>query len=98
MPRSRNKASDKTLAADVAAAGDVVASGRHFTHFDASGQAQMVDVGGKEVTKRVARAAGRIAMNASTLAMVREGTAKKGDVRPSRRQSGRPTSFRSRIR
>ena len=80
MPRSRNKASDSTLAADRMAAGDVRASGAHFTHFDASGQAQMVDVGDKDVTKRVARAAGHIAMNASTLAMVREGTAKKGDV------------------
>jgi cyclic pyranopterin phosphate synthase len=80
MPRSRNKASDDTLAAGRTAAGDVRATGAHFTHFDASGQAQMVDVGDKDVTKRVARAAGRIAMNASTLAMVREGTAKKGDV------------------
>ena len=40
----------------------------------------MVDVGAKDVTKRVARAAGRIAMLPATLAMVREGTAKKGDV------------------
>ncbi len=34
----------------------------HFTHFDEAGQAHMVDVGGKEVTHRVARAVGRIAM------------------------------------
>ena len=40
----------------------------------------MVDVGAKDVTRRVARAGGRIEMNASTLAMVREGTANKGDV------------------
>jgi cyclic pyranopterin phosphate synthase len=40
----------------------------------------MVDVGAKDVTRRVARAGGRIAMRAETLAMVREGTAKKGDV------------------
>jgi cyclic pyranopterin phosphate synthase len=40
----------------------------------------MVDVGDKDVTRRVARAGGRIAMSAATLAMVREGTAKKGDV------------------
>jgi cyclic pyranopterin monophosphate synthase len=80
MPRSRNKASDNTLAAGRAAARHVEASGAHFTHFDASGQAQMVDVGDKEVTRRVARAAGRIAMNPSTLAMVRDGIAKKGDV------------------
>ena len=52
----------------------------HFTHFDAAGQAHMVDVGAKEVTRRVARAGGRIAMSRETLALIREGTAKKGDV------------------
>jgi len=40
----------------------------------------MVDVGGKEVTQRIARAGGRITMAAATLAMVRDGSAKKGDV------------------
>jgi cyclic pyranopterin phosphate synthase len=40
----------------------------------------MVDVGAKDVTRRVARATGRIAMNAATLAAIRGGTAKKGDV------------------
>jgi len=40
----------------------------------------MVDVGDKDVTRRVARAGGRIAMSAATLAMVREGSAAKGDV------------------
>ena len=40
----------------------------------------MVDVGDKDVTKRVARAGGRIAMSAQTLGLVRSGTAKKGDV------------------
>ena len=79
MPGSRNKTLGRT--ADDRAGGDGVrASGAHFTHFDASGQAHMVDVGDKDVTKRVARAGGRIAMDAATLAMVREGTAKKGDV------------------
>src|SRR3954454_21076879 len=52
----------------------------HFTHFDAAGQAHMVDVGGKDVTRRVARAGGRIAMQRDTLALIREGTAHKGDV------------------
>ncbi len=52
----------------------------HFTHFDASGQAHMVDVGGKDVTRRVARAGGRIVMAASTLALIASGTAAKGDV------------------
>jgi cyclic pyranopterin monophosphate synthase len=51
-----------------------------FTHFDAAGQAQMVDVGGKDVSKRVARAAGRILMLPETLALIREGKASKGDV------------------
>ena len=40
----------------------------------------MVDVGGKDVTRRVARAGGRIVMQPATLAAIRAGTAKKGDV------------------
>lgn len=51
-----------------------------LTHFDADGQAHMVDVSGKDVTHRVARAAGRIRMKPETLALIREGNAKKGDV------------------
>jgi len=51
-----------------------------LTHFDAQGAAHMVDVGAKDETPRVARAAGRIAMRPETLALVRAGTAKKGDV------------------
>lgn len=51
-----------------------------LTHFDANGQAHMVDVSGKDVTHRVARAAGRIRMKPETLALIREGNAKKGDV------------------
>jgi cyclic pyranopterin phosphate synthase len=51
-----------------------------FTHFDAAGQAQMVDVGGKDVSRRVARAAGRILMRPETLALIRDGRASKGDV------------------
>jgi cyclic pyranopterin monophosphate synthase len=52
----------------------------HFTHFDAAGQAHMVDVAAKDVTKRVARAGGRITMLPETLALIRNGSAKKGDV------------------
>ena len=52
----------------------------HFTHFDAAGQAHMVDVAAKDPTRRVARASGRIAMQSKTLALVRAGSAKKGDV------------------
>jgi cyclic pyranopterin phosphate synthase len=40
----------------------------------------MVDVGGKDVSRRVARAAGRILMRPETLALIREGKASKGDV------------------
>jgi cyclic pyranopterin monophosphate synthase len=52
----------------------------HFTHFDHAGQAHMVDVASKAPTKRVARAGGRIVMRADTLALIRRGDAKKGDV------------------
>jgi len=51
-----------------------------FTHFDAEGQAHMVDVGAKEHTHRIAVATGRIVMRAETLALIQGGTAKKGDV------------------
>jgi cyclic pyranopterin phosphate synthase len=51
-----------------------------LTHFDAQGQAHMVDVGGKNATHRVAVAAGRIEMLPATLAIIESGTAKKGDV------------------
>ena len=51
-----------------------------LTHFDAQGQAHMVDVGGKASTRRVAVATGRIEMLATTLALIESGSAKKGDV------------------
>jgi cyclic pyranopterin phosphate synthase len=51
-----------------------------LTHFDAQGAAHMVDVGDKAETKRLARAAGRIVMKPATLALIRAGTAAKGDV------------------
>lgn len=51
-----------------------------FTHFDAEGQAHMVDVGDKDVTERIAVASGGIRMQARTLAMILEGGHKKGDV------------------
>lgn len=55
-------------------------SNQNLTHFDASGQAHMVDVGDKAHTKRIAVAAGSISMHASTLALIKQGDAKKGDV------------------
>jgi cyclic pyranopterin monophosphate synthase len=51
-----------------------------LTHFDAQGQAHMVDVADKPATRRVAVAQGRIRMLPATLALIREGNAKKGDV------------------
>lgn len=51
-----------------------------LTHFDAQGQAHMVDVGAKAATHRIAVATGRIEMKPETLALVESGTAKKGDV------------------
>jgi cyclic pyranopterin phosphate synthase len=51
-----------------------------LTHFDAAGQAHMVDVGSKAITQRRAIAQGRILMQPATLELVRAGNAKKGDV------------------
>ena len=51
-----------------------------LTHFDAQGQAHMVDVAAKAHTHRVATAEGRIEMLATTLALIESGNAKKGDV------------------
>jgi cyclic pyranopterin monophosphate synthase len=51
-----------------------------LTHFDAQGQAHMVDVSDKPVTARVAVARGHVVMSAATLDLITSGTAKKGDV------------------
>jgi cyclic pyranopterin phosphate synthase len=51
-----------------------------LTHFDGAGQAHMVDVGAKAVTTRVARVQGHIRMAPATFALIRGGSAKKGDV------------------
>lgn len=51
-----------------------------LTHFDATGQAHMVDVGEKQETHRIAIAAGTIRMQPQTLAIIQSGSAKKGDV------------------
>ncbi|HSI95877.1 MAG: cyclic pyranopterin monophosphate synthase MoaC [Methylophilaceae bacterium] len=51
-----------------------------FTHFNAAGQAHMVDVGEKAETHRVARASGSIRMQPATLKLIQQGDAKKGDV------------------
>jgi cyclic pyranopterin phosphate synthase len=51
-----------------------------LTHFDAHGQAHMVDVGDKAETERTAVATGHIVMQPATLALIERGDAKKGDV------------------
>ena len=51
-----------------------------LTHFDAQGQAHMVDVSDKPVTARVAVARGHVVMSAATLDLITSGPAKKGDV------------------
>lgn len=54
-------------------------SGR-LTHFDQAGNAAMVDVSDKAATARTATARARVVMQPETLAMIRAGTARKGDV------------------
>jgi len=51
-----------------------------LTHFDAQGQAHMVDVAGKADSHRIGIAGGRIEMLPATLAIIETGTARKGDV------------------
>ena len=51
-----------------------------LTHFDAHGQAHMVDIATKAPTHRIAVAQGRIVMNPATLSIILAGNAKKGDV------------------
>jgi cyclic pyranopterin monophosphate synthase len=51
-----------------------------LSHFDEAGQALMVDVSEKPVTSRSATAVGNIKMSTQTLGIIKEGTAKKGDV------------------
>ena len=51
-----------------------------LTHFDAKGDAHMVDVSDKPSTARIAVAEGAVRMTPETLAMIIEGRAKKGDV------------------
>ena len=59
-----------------------------LTHLDETGAAHMVDVGDKAVTTRTAVAEGAVTMKPETLAMIREGLAKKGDVIATARIAG----------
>ena len=51
-----------------------------LTHFNQTGDAHMVDVGGKNISHRIAVSEGRIRMLPETLAMIQQGSHKKGDV------------------
>lgn len=59
---------------------NTAASASPLTHFDAQGQAHMVDVGAKASTHRVAVAEGVIWMQPATFDLIRQGQARKGDV------------------
>ena len=64
------------------------AAGGALTHIDPSGEANMVDVGDKAETVRVATAEGTVRMRPETLALIRQGNAKKGDVIGTARLAG----------
>jgi cyclic pyranopterin phosphate synthase len=59
-----------------------------FTHFDDKGQPRMVDVSDKPVTLRTATARGHVLVSAETLALIRSGGGKKGDVLAAARLAG----------
>jgi cyclic pyranopterin phosphate synthase len=59
-----------------------------LTHLDSRGEAHMVDVASKPATERIAIAEGRVVMQPATLAIVRKGNAKKGDVLGTARIAG----------
>ncbi|HKY17729.1 MAG TPA: cyclic pyranopterin monophosphate synthase MoaC, partial [Rhizomicrobium sp.] len=59
-----------------------------LTHLDQSGQARMVDVGGKPVTVREAVAEGRVRMAAESLRKALDGDSKKGSVRAAAELAG----------
>ena len=60
----------------------------HLSHLDERGNARMVDVSAKDVTRREATARGRVVMQPETLAMIVEGRAPKGDVLATARIAG----------
>jgi cyclic pyranopterin phosphate synthase len=61
---------------------------KRLTHLGKRGEARMVDVSGKSATERIAIAEGRVRMKPATLALVRKGNAKKGDVLGAARLAG----------
>ena len=69
-----------SLIEKVDAADNEVETEPELTHIDASGEARMVDVGGKAITERVATAGCDVLMSDKTLALIRSGGVDKGDV------------------
>ena len=65
-----------------------MSTGDTLTHLDDSGAANMVDVSAKAATTRIAIAAGAVAMQPETLALIKSGNAKKGDVIATARIAG----------
>ena len=63
-------------------------TGIKLTHLNQDGQAEMVDVGDKEESRRLARAGATVAMQAETLRLIRQGDIKKGDVLGTARIAG----------
>lgn len=61
---------------------------KRLTHLGKRGEARMVDVSAKAPTERIAIAEGRVRMKPATLALVRKGNAKKGDVLGAARLAG----------
>jgi cyclic pyranopterin phosphate synthase len=61
---------------------------KKLSHLSGRGEARMVDVSAKPATERVAVAEGRVIMQSKTLAIVRKGNAKKGDVLAAARIAG----------
>lgn len=59
-----------------------------LSHLNERGEAHMVDVSGKDITSRTARAEGFVSMQPETLALIETGTAKKGDVLATARIAG----------
>jgi len=59
---------------------DPVVMSTGLTHLDAAGQARMVDVSGKEISVRTARASGRVLLSGAAVAALRAGDVPKGDA------------------
>jgi cyclic pyranopterin monophosphate synthase len=79
-PSGKHGMNTKASIIQPSTAGSEPSEGSVLTHFDNAGQAHMVDIGDKQVSRRVGIAGGTITMKPQTLELVKAGTAKKGDV------------------